>query len=110
MGMKCESNAKSSSLRGDSTNRRSNPRRFVIARKCVAFSWQSKSRESNQDIESMTQKRINELDSPLQQNDSNNFASSDLDSSLTLFAQNDEVVRIVIARCVSEANATKQSI
>ena len=38
----------------------------------------------------MTEKRINELDSPLQQNDFYVLESSDLDSSLTLFAQNDE--------------------
>ena len=38
----------------------------------------------------MTEKRINELDSPLQQNDFYILESSDLDSSLVSLAQNDE--------------------
>ena len=39
----------------------------------------SKTRESNKNGESMTEKEINELDSSLQQNDSYNLDSCDLD-------------------------------
>ena len=51
----------------------------------------SKPRESKPQNESMTNKRIDKLDSPLRQDDSSNFASSDLDSSLVSLAQNDEL-------------------
>ncbi|MGX2982055.1 hypothetical protein [Helicobacter sp. 23-1045] len=72
----------------------------------------SKTHESNEIAETMTKNRIakdkikdlaldsnsqslqdsqdSRIDSSLQQNDSSDFASNDLDSSLTLFAQNDE--------------------
>ena len=69
----------------------------------------SKTHESNQNIESITKDRIakdkikdlaldsnsqslqdSRIDSPLHHYDSSDFASNDLDSSLTLFAQNDE--------------------
>ena len=52
----------------------------------------SKTRESNPQRNAMTKKRINESDSPLQQNDSNNLDSRVLDSSLrtSCYAQNDE--------------------
>ena len=51
----------------------------------------SKPRESNKNNESMTEKRIDESDSPLQNCDSYKIDSCDLDSSLraTHFAQND---------------------
>ena len=54
----------------------------------------SKTRESGTPRESMTEKRINKLDSPLQQNDSNNLTPCALDSSLhaSRFAQNDKVL------------------
>ena len=39
----------------------------------------------------MKYKKINKLDSFLQHYDSNDFMPSDLDSSLTSFAQNDEM-------------------
>ncbi|MGX2983830.1 hypothetical protein, partial [Helicobacter sp. 23-1045] len=77
---------RSALLRGDSTEspKQSKPIRHTER------SEVSKTHESNEITESMIDKRINELDSPLQRYDSSNFASSDLDSSLTLFAQNDE--------------------
>ena len=53
----------------------------------------SKTRESSTPSESMTKKQINKLDSPVQQDDSSSSMSGDLDSSLTAFAQNDNIVK-----------------
>ena len=56
----------------------------------------SKPRESNSQNESMTDTRINELDSPLRHCDSSDLMSSDLDSSLRAShsAQNDDIGNI----------------
>ena len=51
----------------------------------------SKTRESSMPSESMTEKRIDKSDSPLQNCDSYNLDSRDLDSSLVSLAQNDEM-------------------
>ena len=53
----------------------------------------SKTRVSNKIAKSMIDKRINELDSPLQHCDSSNSTPCDLDSSLVSLAQNDRVGR-----------------
>ncbi|MGX3010037.1 hypothetical protein ACWIUD_00535 [Helicobacter sp. 23-1044] len=52
---------------------------------------QSKTRKSNKNSESMIDKRINKLDSTLQQGDSSNLTPCDLDSSLVALAQNDNM-------------------
>ena len=81
-------NAPESSLRGAqsevSATKQSTPNRHTER------SEVSKTRESKKQAESMIEKRINESDSTLQHYDSSNSISSDLDSSLISFAQNDE--------------------
>ena len=79
--------AKDSSLRGESID---SPKQSIPNRH-TERSEVSKTRESSKKAESMTDKRINELDLPLQHSDSYNLDSQDLDSSLVSLAQNDKI-------------------
>ena len=72
---------------------------LVIARKSVGFSWQSKSRESKRQGESMIDKRINKLSQPKQTTDSplNHCDSYSLDSRvLDCFVALAKLVRLAM--------------